>query len=225
MTEAEQQQLSEPVDPDVTIATPRFDAAEAQEAQPVVPLADVRPRQRTWPLLLLSALLGGAVSMGALYLYQRSSTRTSITQPTTQLSAAQPATNTADAAETAQVETSAAAPRIQAAADTSDAERAAANVPAPAVEELKAARKEIRGTEEEAQGTERAARDAGRRARASERTERVAARHNAARQNGPATDERAPRAVRPRTVTQTPRTQPRNVDRIRDIFEGTRPPA
>jgi cytoskeletal protein RodZ len=219
MTEAEQQQLPEPVDPDVTIATPRFDATEAQVAQPVVPLADVRPRTRTWPLLLLSALLGGAVSLCGLYLYQRPSAHTSTQRP-----AAQPQPNTSDTAQTAQVATPPPAPRMQASAATSDAEHTAATVSAPAVEELKTAKKEIKGAAEEAQGTGQAARDAGRAARV-EHAERVAARHDAARQSGPATDEHTPRAIRPRTVTPTPRPQPRNVDRIRDIFEGTPPPA
>src|SRR5437763_1558017 len=62
MTEAEQTSLPEPVaDPDATLVTPRFGEAEAQTARPVVPLASAaRRRRRVWPLLVISALLGGA---------------------------------------------------------------------------------------------------------------------------------------------------------------------
>src|SRR5918911_5207565 len=80
MTEAEQTQLSAQTEADATLATPRFDATEAQVAQPVVPLAEVRRRRRTWPLLILSAILGGVVSVAGLYLYQRR-VRTAGTQP------------------------------------------------------------------------------------------------------------------------------------------------
>src|SRR5438874_2669987 len=71
MKEAEQNHLPAPADAEATLVTPRFDATETQEAQPVVPLAQVRARRRIWPLLLLAALLGGAVSLCALYLYER----------------------------------------------------------------------------------------------------------------------------------------------------------
>src|SRR5436190_19059395 len=100
MTAAEQNQLSAQPDADATLVTPRFDAAEAQEAQPVVPLTEVRAARRTWPLLLLSALLGGAVSVAGLYLYQRPRTHTLNTQTQTMPS---PQTDTPAPPETAQV--------------------------------------------------------------------------------------------------------------------------
>jgi hypothetical protein len=224
MTEAEQQQLSAPFDSDMTIAAPRFDAAEAQEAQPVVPLADVRQRPRTWPLLLLSALLGGAVSICALYLYQRPPARTSDAHTATQLPAAQTQTNAPVANETAQAEAPPpVAARTQAPAATDAAEHSAVAVAAPAGEELKMTKRERKRAESAMKDTNQAERDAERKMRA-QHAERVAVHHDAARQNGPAPDERAPRETRPRTVTQKPHTPPRNVDRIRDIFEGTPPP-
>lgn len=70
-----------PIDRDATLATPRFDAVEAQVARPVVPLTNssVRSggaavgRRRQWPiaLVLISALAGGVVSLLAFRLYQQ----------------------------------------------------------------------------------------------------------------------------------------------------------
>ncbi|MDQ1612201.1 MAG: hypothetical protein QOG00_2132 [Pyrinomonadaceae bacterium] len=64
-------------EPDRTLVTPRFDEVEAQVARPVVPLAG-RPaarsgRRRQWPiaLVLISALAGGVVSLFAFRLYQQ----------------------------------------------------------------------------------------------------------------------------------------------------------
>jgi hypothetical protein len=65
-------------DPEKTLVAPRFDAREALTAQPVVPLADAPParrerRQGSLPLLLIlvSALVGGLVSVFAYRLYQQ----------------------------------------------------------------------------------------------------------------------------------------------------------
>jgi hypothetical protein len=65
-------------DPEKTLLAPRFDAREALTAQPVVPLADSPParrerRQGTLPLVLIlvSALVGGLVSVFAYRLYQQ----------------------------------------------------------------------------------------------------------------------------------------------------------
>ena len=65
-------------DPEKTLAAPRFDAREALTAQPVVPLSDARParresRQGALPLVLIlvSALVGGLVSVFAYRLYQQ----------------------------------------------------------------------------------------------------------------------------------------------------------
>jgi hypothetical protein len=64
---------------DGTLATPRFDEVEAQMAHPVVPLAGnpagrgAGLRRRQWPiaLVLISALAGGVVSLLAFRLYQQ----------------------------------------------------------------------------------------------------------------------------------------------------------
>jgi len=68
-------------DPEKTLVAPRFDAREVVTAQPVVPLADERAarraprqgRQGTLPILLIlvSALVGGLVSVFAYRLYQQ----------------------------------------------------------------------------------------------------------------------------------------------------------
>lgn len=69
-----------PVDRDATLVTPRFDEVEAQVARPVVPLANnplrrgaAVVRRRQWPiaLVLISALAGGVVSLLAFRLYQQ----------------------------------------------------------------------------------------------------------------------------------------------------------
>ncbi|MCA1628919.1 MAG: hypothetical protein LC774_00810, partial [Acidobacteria bacterium] len=75
MAETQQNFPSGKTDPDATLLQPRFDEADAQVAQPVVPLSDA-PRGRTRSrlpvaLVLVSALLGGLVSVIAYRLYQR----------------------------------------------------------------------------------------------------------------------------------------------------------
>ena len=66
-----------PVDQDATLVTPRFDEVEAQVARPVVPLAGSpvarQRRRRQWPiaLVLVSALAGGVVSIFAFRMYQQ----------------------------------------------------------------------------------------------------------------------------------------------------------
>jgi hypothetical protein len=216
MTAAEQNQLSAQVDADATLVTPRFDAAEAQEAQPVVPLAEVRAARRTWPLLLLSALLGGAVSIAGLYLYQRPRNPSLNTQTQTT-----PAADTTALPETAQV-----APSLptdvhpQTAAATSDAVHTA-TVNAPPVKPVERTRatEQTRGTEQKPQA---AASDEPAR-----RTEPSTARREANAPRGErVANERSARTERPRPAPTRPTPQPqRNVDRIRDIFEGARPPA
>jgi cell division protein FtsN len=65
-----------PNDPERTVVQPRFDVTEEQTARPVVPLAEVRRRRvprSALPLALLvvSALVGGLVSVLAYRLYQQ----------------------------------------------------------------------------------------------------------------------------------------------------------
>lgn len=75
---------------DAALSTPRFDEVEAQVARPVVPLAGNFARgggvrRRQWPiaLVLISALAGGVVSLLAFRLYQQRQ------QPQSQVAATQ----------------------------------------------------------------------------------------------------------------------------------------
>ncbi len=80
----EAQQFFSNTEPDETLVTPRFDENETVQAQPVVPLADVPPadtrsgaRRRSWPLalVLVSALVGSVAGGAGLYVYQRRATQ------------------------------------------------------------------------------------------------------------------------------------------------------
>jgi hypothetical protein len=90
---------------DGTLPTPRFDEVEAKLAHPVVPLADnpLRRRggaRRQWPiaLVLISALAGGVVSLLAFRLYQqRQQTQSQVA--TEQAAGETPEINAAQAAE------------------------------------------------------------------------------------------------------------------------------
>jgi hypothetical protein len=210
MTAVEQNQLSAQGDADATLVSPRFDAAEAQEAQPVVPLAAVRASRRTWPLLLLSALLGGAVSIGGLYLYQRPRTQPLNTQTQTP-----PPTDTPAPPETAQVTTPLpinAHPQATVAPSAAGHSAAATAPPVKPVERTRATEQKPH-TAVSDEPTRRTEPTAGRREANAPRGERVA-------------NERPARTERPRLAPTRPTPQPqRNVDRIRDIFEGARPPA
>lgn len=222
MTEAEQNQTPAQTDAEATLVSPRFDATEAQTAQPVVPLAAVRGRQRSWPLLLLSAFLGGAVSVAGLYLYQRHQARAAI-EPRPQVLTPAPA-------ETAQVAAPPTAARAQAedVATTSDAVR----TPAPPVEQPQAEKRAALIKEERAQDKEKAAsaNKAASTTAAEERArpaEPTAARRVASAPRGErvANERQARASERPHAAPARPMPQPaRNVDRIRDIFEGVRPP-
>jgi hypothetical protein len=207
------------MDGDATLVTPRFDEAEAQTAQAVVPLAAVRRRQRVWPLLLLAALLGGVVSVGGLYLYQR---------PRAQAIAA-PAAMPQEQAVSAPPQTAQLAPATDdARAQMTDGERTSAVVATEAAVQPKSAERATTAPERapvprsagKKEAKEQTARVAveprTHRATANEaRGIEVGARHNA-ELNG------RPREVQPRDAR--PQHQTRNVDRIRDIFEGARPP-
>ncbi|MDT7542761.1 MAG: hypothetical protein QOE33_2665 [Acidobacteriota bacterium] len=77
MEEIQQNYTQGATDAEATLVQPRFDVSEEQTAQPVVPLA--RPaaswQRRRLPLtlVLVSALIGGLVSVVAYRLYQRAS--------------------------------------------------------------------------------------------------------------------------------------------------------
>ncbi len=218
MVEAEQNSL--PVETEATLVTPRFDEAEAQTAQPVVPLAAVRARRRVWPLLLVSALLGGVVSVAGLYFYQRpraQAVAAPVAVPQETTTAAQPETARIVAAkDNAQTQMSdGASPR---------ADMAGAAVVAPprsvARATTEAVREPVRPNTNKQEVKAQPARDAG-----EARTQRAAAREArgvevGARRNAEANTR--PHEVQPREPK--PKSPPRNVDRIRDIFEGARPP-
>src|SRR5438270_10520961 len=83
-----------------TLVTPRFDAAEAETAQPVEPLADVQAKRgtsvrrfwheqrrllrRAWPLALIACLLSAGLVVGATALirHRQHAQQASATQPT-----------------------------------------------------------------------------------------------------------------------------------------------
>ncbi len=214
---AENSSVAAAPDTDATLVTPRFDEAEAQTAQPVVPLAAVRTKGRVWPLLLVSALLGGVVSIGGLYLYQRPHAQ-AVAAPV----AVAPEATAAAPPETAQIDTAADA-------QTQVRDRARADMPAeaaiaPAQSAERAAtvavREPVRRSASKKEEKAQPARDAG-----EARTQRVVARETrgievSARRN--AEPNNRPREAQPRDTK--PKGQTRNVDRIRDIFEGARPP-
>ncbi|HEY0099573.1 MAG TPA: hypothetical protein VGB76_11545 [Pyrinomonadaceae bacterium] len=76
---------------DGTLQTPRFDEVEAQVARPVVPLAGNFTkrggvRRRQWPiaLVLISALAGGVVSLLAFRLYQQRQQQSQVAEAQTE---------------------------------------------------------------------------------------------------------------------------------------------
>lgn len=95
---------------DTSLSTPRFDAVEAQVARPVVPLANnplrraAGVRRRQWPiaLVLISALAGGVVSLLAFRLYQQRQQQSQVaaTQVDTQTPEANSATEPTPLVET-----------------------------------------------------------------------------------------------------------------------------
>lgn len=95
-------------DSEATLVQPRFDESEAQTAQKVIPLTRNVSWQRRLPvaLVLISALVGGLVSVVAYRVYQRTSPRQAThaaAPPETQaaeLSASAPATENAAPAKT-----------------------------------------------------------------------------------------------------------------------------
>jgi hypothetical protein len=75
MEEIQQNYTPMATDPEATLVQPRFDMSEEQTAQPVVPLAPTgaawQRRRLPLALVLVSALVGGLVSVVAYRLYQR----------------------------------------------------------------------------------------------------------------------------------------------------------
>lgn len=245
MAETQQNFPSGVTDPEATLLQPRFDEAEAQIAQPVVPLSR-EPRSRTRSrlpvaLVLVSALLGGLVSVLAYRLYQRparepqpanvqqAATQTATTPPppaaqptqTPELTAAVPAAEES-APPTTRVET-APIKREERGERDADEEKPARVVEKKHDEEGKA-REENRAREERRREDEpRAVRVAEPRARKVDiitsapggGDERDTRRHEA-------TDYQLPNDARENRRARRPKQ--RNIDRIRDIF-GAPPPA
>lgn len=242
-------------DPDKTLVQPRFDLGEMRTAQPVVPLA--QPAARAGRLLrggslplvlvLVSAVVGGLVSVLAYRAYQRPAAPP-VAQETEQQ---QPQQQAATAAETP-AEESATPELVVIAAQAEEAQPA----PPPSDEDdakvteaatpdaVKATREERAAVKEDrkpAAATERAA--AARRADEDARPERETPRSRRVETITGATGERVSRRERPRDDSQIEgeatdyespadrrarrrdarRAARRNVDRVRAIFEGDPP--
>lgn len=226
-------------DPDATLVQPRFDEAEAQTARPVVPLSRVAAwRRQTLPvaLVVVSALLGGLVSVAAYRLYQRQESAQARTAPPAAAQQRQPATQ--------ETQTAQAAPS-RASDDT-----------APAAEAQPAERRQIAAdaAKDEERGARSEASDAkpeGAEGRAASKRADEKRAAPPADENAPPTRKGAPRARRVDVITspyaterdrrrdddatdqvlpeqhgdkRQRRPKPRNIDRIRDIF-GAPPPS
>jgi len=230
-----------PVDRDATLATPRFDEVEAQVARPVVPLAGSpagkRPR-RQWPiaLVLVSALAGGVVSLFAFRLYQQrqqpqvAATETGKQTPETDSTPAPtPAVETGaivTTAEQAQSENPSVIEEFEPASErseTSDAQPARK----AAEEEAKPTARDER--KDEAKPVARVVETRARRVESSPAPRQVEVRDDDNARRDERTDEdvverRRERRRQRREERREQRAEPkRNIDRIKDIFEGAPP--
>jgi hypothetical protein len=237
-------------DPDATLVQPRFDEAEAQTARPVVPLTRApvwQSRRLPLALVLVSALLGGLVSVVAYRLYLRPArTQTATQAQQTKTEAETAATPAPQASHT---------PELTAAAPAKD-ETARAETPAASKPEERAPAAETRAAKDEAKDEEKLARAEANAKRSDD--ERAAREASARRDNSRAVREEPPRARRVEVIPAYPeadrvghdrrrdddgeardyqlppdgrdgrrwggrRARRRNIDRIRDIF-GAPPP-
>ena len=245
----EMQQSFLNTDPDSTLVPPRFDAAEAQTAQPVVPLARVTARQSRLPvaLVLVSALLGGLVSVAAYRLFLRPTP----TQETVHTGVP------ADVPKTMATPAPQASPLLTASAPVTS-ETARAETPAPAAESKpEASAPVVVATTRAIRDEEKAARE---QADARQKEERAARETETRRDTSRTVRDEAPRARRVEVIPTYPdgervgndrrrnrddeatdyqlprdqgegrrgggggrRARGRNIDRIRDIF-GAPPP-
>ena len=244
MEETEKFFETTPVDRDATLATPRFDEGEAQVARPVVPLANssVRSRRSQWPiaLVLISALAGGAISIFAFRLYQQRQTQTALTtqpieQPQENAAPQSPAPEPPSVL-AAGINEETAQPEVSTVIETFETERAHPvkkkddKVARQSdQDETKAARKESRKEAEREADEKRAERDSETRQRRAEvspaprRIERTA--EDGRRYDQADGDEDAElRRERRRQRREERRGPQRNIDRIKDIFQGP-PPA
>jgi hypothetical protein len=237
---------------DGTLSTPRFDEVETQVARPVVPLAGSPVtrggvRRRQWPiaLVLISALAGGVVSLLAFRLYQQRQ------QTQAQVATQEAGTETTETPQTNASQTPEPTPLTQTAATETEAQPESPVVFEefdPAKESVatagdsgdaKPARK---ATEADAKpataGKEERADDAKPAPRANAETRPrlveviTAPRRDEPRGENVSRDERRrddddafeDRRERRRERRERRRGRGRNIDRIKDIFEGP-PPA
>lgn len=240
-------------DSEKTLVAPRFDAREVVTAQPVVPLADARTvrrerRQGTLPLVLIlvSALVGGLVSVFAYRLYQQRAQQSSARAQQQPVTVEAPAlTPEIAAADAVAAETPAATPEVI--EETQPA-------PDEEVAEVREAVMEKATAREEARDDSRAGRDHDSTSERASREEQPASRGNATRRPSArrveeittptedlkvrrerydgkeASDYEVPR--RPRAERRAARRAERraarregerNIDRVRAIFEGPPP--
>lgn len=255
MEEIQQNYTQGATDPEATLVQPRFDVAEEQTAQPVVPLthtgASWRRRRLPLALVLVSALVGGLVSVVAYRLYQRASqprvaqqvvtTNTPQPGPSPELTAAAPAKEDAAPVKTTAVP----APRTDATTEEAKNEAAKRTVDeAPARATIatgkgdeKEKRAEAAPTSIERRSDEGTPRED--RQRGGDEVGRARRDQPRARRVDVITAPEAERVVRERRrsdsdATDNPfggregrhehRVKGRNIDRIRDIF-GAPPPA
>ena len=235
---------------DGALSTPRFDEVEAQVARPVVPLAGSfvkrgAIRRRQWPiaLVLISALAGGVVSLLAFRLYQQRqqqqsqivATSTQADNPETGADAAQ--TQPTPLAQTAATETGA---QPESPVVFEEFDPAKESVASAGGSDAKPARKATEADAKPAAGKEERNRDEAKpapRANAEPRPRLVetipAPRQVEARGENVSRDERRrdddndaweERRERRRERRERRRGRGRNIDRIKDIFEGP-PPA
>ena len=219
------QQFFEGGEAEATLVTPRFDVQELQTARPVVPLTQRQSahgashRPRSLGLLLMSALLGGAVSVFAFRLYQQRHYADTTAAPAAITAPAQ----TQPAATVAKT----AAPVETAANDVSHA--VAAQSGKDELERGNAADARRTAKAETVKSNERPAVAAAPTERERPKARLIEVIPAAPRQaeadaqrnddGGLSPEERRAR----RRERREQRTQPRNVDRIRDIFEGAPP--
>lgn len=233
---------------ETTLVTPRFDEDETITARPVVPLAGNPYRsRRAWmlPLILASALVGGLISALGLYFYQHhqrsKATTITATQQTKQVASAVP-TAPAEAGTSAGLMDNAASPSISTDASqvgartgelmttTPPGNDVAAAAAAPHTTDLKSAHGERpKAKSHDQDKTDKANRKQIDQATAREPTSQEKSVETRPRRvsddvNAQHASRRAEQTRPPSSPSMKKKAQLRNVDRIRDIFEGSPPP-
>jgi hypothetical protein len=233
-------------DSDRTLVTPRFDEVESQVARPVVPLAGrpaapvARARRRQWPiaLVLISALAGGAVSLLAFRLYQQRQQQQGSQAVASQVDGQTPATDAGQSSAVAPEGVAATSEQAQSPVVFEEFDPAkeggmvvsdAAPSRPQATVEAAAAASDARPKDEARDEPKPAPRAAEPKPRLVETV--AAPRQAEARQEQVLRDDRRAddddfidrRRERRRQRREERRGQRRNIDRIKDIFEGAPP--